>query len=196
MDEETTTITASMSNADRESSIIKTVQAYSKRLMGFIRKQVPNEADAEDVLQDVFYQLANYTQPIEQITAWLFTVARNKITDRHRKKQPELFEMTFEEEGDDDDFVGDWKDLLFDATDNPEVEYLRGMFWETLYASLDELPSAQREVFVLNELEDVPFKVISEQTGETVNTLLSRKRYAVLHLRKRLQSLRDELLSY
>lgn len=185
-----------MSNADRESSIIKTVQAYSKRLMGFIRKQVPNEEDAEDVLQDVFFQLTNYSQPIEQLTAWLFTVARNKITDRRRKKQPDLFDLTAAEEEDPDDFVGDWKDLLFDATDNPEIEYLRGLFWETLYAALDELPSAQREVFILNELEDIPFKVIAEQTGETVNTLLSRKRYAVLHLRKRLQLLKNELLSY
>lgn len=90
-----------MSNADRESSIIKTVQAYSKRLMGFIRKQVPNEEDAEDVLQDVFFQLTNYSQPIEQLTAWLFTVARNKITDRRRKKQPELFDLTAAEEEED-----------------------------------------------------------------------------------------------
>ncbi|QQS27526.1 MAG: RNA polymerase sigma factor [Sphingobacteriales bacterium] len=196
MDEDRTIISINMSNADRESSIIKTVQAYSKRLMGFIRKQVPNEEDAEDVLQDVFFQLTNYSQPIEQLTAWLFTVARNKITDRRRKKQPELFDLTAAEEEDPDDFVGDWKDLLFDATDNPEIEYLRGLFWETLYAALDELPSAQREVFILNELEDIPFKVIAEQTGETVNTLLSRKRYAVLHLRKRLQLLKNELLSY
>jgi len=196
MDEDRTIISINMSNADRESSIIKTVQAYSKRLMGFIRKQVPNEEDAEDVLQDVFFQLTNYSQPIEQLTAWLFTVARNKITDRRRKKQPDLFDLTAAEEEDPDDFVGDWKDLLFDATDNPEIEYLRGLFWETLYAALDELPSAQREVFILNELEDIPFKVIAEQTGETVNTLLSRKRYAVLHLRKRLQLLKNELLSY
>lgn len=197
MDDENTTLNSTMSNtADRQSSIIATVQAYSKRLMGFIRKQVPNEADAEDILQDVFYQLANYTQPIEQITGWLFTVARNKITDRRRKKQPELFETVFDTDDDEDDVLADWRDVLFDQTNNPETEYLRGIFWEELYAALDELPEAQRQAFILNELEDIPFKTIAEQTGETVNTLISRKRYAVLHLRSRLQTLRNELLTY
>ncbi|HRK26093.1 MAG TPA: sigma-70 family RNA polymerase sigma factor [Chitinophagales bacterium] len=186
-----------MTAENRAFSVAQTVKDYSKRLMGFIRKQVNNEADAEDILQDVFYQLANYAQPIEQLTAWLFTVARNKITDRRRKIQPDLTDFSTESDNmEDEDFVGDWKDLLLAPDNNPETDLLRSLFWDELNAALNELPAAQREVFVLNELEDIPFKTIAEQTGETVNTLLSRKRYAVLHLRKKLTTLRNELLTY
>lgn len=175
-------------------NITDVINSYSKRLMGFIRKRVSNDADAEDILQDVFYQLVDNTQPIEQLTAWLFRVTRNKITDKQRKMQPDLLDDIYaEEEG--DEFLS-WAELFFDGNNNPETEFLKGMFWETLNNALNELPEAQRQVFVLNELEDVPFKVIAEQTGETVNTLISRKRYAVLHLRNRLSSLRDELLNY
>ena len=162
--------------------------------MGFIRKRVNNEAEAEDILQDVFYQFVGNTQPIEQLTAWLFTVARNKITDRQRKHKPELLEDVFGE--DENEEAVNWTELLFDNTDNPEKEYLRSLFWETLNNALNELPEEQRQVFVLNELEGIPFKDIAEQTGEPVNTLLSRKRYAVLHLRERLRTLKDELLNY
>jgi len=175
-------------------NITEVINAYSKRLMGFIRRRVSNEADAEDILQDVFYQLIDNTQPIEQLTAWLFRVTRNKITDRQRKMQPDLLDDIYTEE-DSEDFLS-WAELFFDGNDNPETEFLRSMFWETLNSALNELPEAQRQVFVMNELEDIPFKVIAEQTGESVNTLLSRKRYAVLHLRNRLGSLRDELLNY
>lgn len=175
-------------------NITEVINAYSKRLMGFIRKRVTNEADAEDILQDVFYQLVDNTQPIEQLTAWLFRVTRNKITDRQRKMQPELLDDIYTED-DNEDFLS-WAELFFDGNDNPETEFLRSMFWETLNSALNELPEPQRQVFVMNELEDIPFKVIAEQTGESVNTLLSRKRYAVLHLRNRLSSLRDELLNY
>jgi len=175
-------------------NITEVINAYSKRLMGFIRRRVTNEADAEDILQDVFYQLVDNTQPIEQLTAWLFRVTRNKITDRQRKMQPELLDDIYTED-DNEDFLS-WAELFFDGNDNPETEFLRSMFWETLNSALNELPEPQRQVFVMNELEDIPFKVIAEQTGESVNTLLSRKRYAVLHLRNRLSSLRDELLNY
>lgn len=197
-DENTVYQTAGIAGAqERQTSLIAAVKTYSKRLMGFIRKQVPNEADAEDILQDVFYQLTNYSQPIEQLTAWLFTVARNKITDRRRKKQPDLFEPIQDAEADEDaDALRDWRMVLFDEANDPETEYLRSLFWEELHAALNELPEAQRQVFIWNELEDIPFKTISQQTGETVNTLISRKRYAVLHLRKRLQTLRNELLTY
>jgi len=180
--------------AEQKRNITDTINAYSKRLMGFIRRRVANDADAEDILQDVFYQLVGNTQPIEQLTGWLFKVARNKIIDKQRKMQPALLEDEFSVEA-DEDFFG-WEDLFFDADDNPETEYLRSMFWETLNEALDELPGNQREVFVMHEMEGVSFKEISELTGETVNTLISRKRYAVLHLRERLQSLRDELLNY
>ncbi|OQP66928.1 RNA polymerase subunit sigma-24 [Niastella vici] len=191
---ETLTITPGMT-ADRKRNITQVITDYSKRLMGFIRKRVNNEADAEDILQDVFYQFIGNTQPIEQMTAWLFTVARNKIIDRQRKKRPEALEDLFgEEEGEEGGL--NWTEFLFDASDNPEKEYLRTLFWEELTNALNELPAEQKQVFILNELEGIPFKEIAERTGETVNTLLSRKRYAVLHLRERLRVLKDELLNY
>lgn len=191
---ETLTIAPGMT-ADRKRNITQVITDYSKRLMGFIRKRVNNEADAEDILQDVFYQFIGNTQPIEQMTAWLFTVARNKIIDRQRKKRPEALEDLFgEEEGEEGGL--NWTEFLFDASDNPEKDYLRTLFWEELNNALNELPPEQKQVFILNELEGVPFKEIAERTGETVNTLLSRKRYAVLHLRNRLSVLKDELLNY
>jgi RNA polymerase sigma factor (sigma-70 family) len=191
---ETLTIAPGMT-ADRKRNITQVITDYSKRLMGFIRKRVNNEADAEDILQDVFYQFIGNTQPIEQMTAWLFTVARNKIIDRQRKKRPDSLEDLFgEEEGEESGL--NWTEFLFDASDNPEKDYLRTLFWEELNTALNELPEEQRQVFILNELEGVPFKEIAERTGETVNTLLSRKRYAVLHLRNRLSVLKDELLNF
>jgi RNA polymerase sigma factor (sigma-70 family) len=185
------TIPAPMAEA-RRNTITEVINTYSHRLMGFIRKRVSNEADAEDILQDVFYQFIGNTKPIEQLTAWLFTVTRNKITDRQRKHKPELLEDLYTEA--DDESMFNWTDLFFDESNNPETDYLRNLFWEALHNALNELPPAQREVFILNEIEGVPFKTIAEQSGETINTLLSRKRYAVLHLRERLGSLRDELL--
>jgi RNA polymerase sigma factor (sigma-70 family) len=185
------TIPTDMAEA-RSGTITDVINAYSKRLMGFIRKRVNNEADAEDILQDVFYQFIGNTQPIEQLTGWLFTVTRNKITDKQRKKKPVLLEDVYTDADGETGF--DWTDIFFDESANPETVYLRNLFWEALHEALDELPAAQREVFILNEIEGVPFKTIAEQTGETINTLLSRKRYAVLHLRERLAVLRDELL--
>lgn len=176
-----------------KTTIAQVIDAYSKRLLGFIRKRVNTEADAEDILQDVFFQFIGNTQPIEQLTGWLFTVARNKITDKRRKKTYETFADAF----DDVEYSRfNWKEILFDQTSNPETEYLRTMFWEELSDALDELPPEQKQVFVLHELDGISFKQIALQTGESVNTLISRKRYAVLHLRKRLRTLRDELLNY
>ena len=183
---------ANMAEA-RKSNITEVINTYSKRLMGFIRKRVTNEADAEDILQDVFYQFIGNTKPIEQLTSWLFTVTRNKIIDRQRKHKPDLLEDMYSDADGESTF--DWKEMFPDDSNNPETEYLRNLFWEALNAALDELPAAQREVFILNEIEAIPFKTIAEQSGETINTLLSRKRYAVLHLRERLQFLRDELLN-
>jgi RNA polymerase sigma factor (sigma-70 family) len=184
-------ITTEMTEA-RKSSITDVINQYSKRLMGFIRKRVNNEADAEDILQDVFYQFIGNTKPIEQLTAWLFTVTRNKIIDRQRKQKPDLLEDIYTDADGEGSF--EWADIFFDESQNPETEYLRNMFWEALNDALNDLPEAQRQVFILNEIEGVPFKTIAEQTGDTINTLLSRKRYAVLHLRERLGILRDELL--
>ena len=180
---------------EQKRDIATIIGEYGKRLLGFIKKRVPNEADAEDILQDVFYQLIGNTQPIEQMTAWLFRVTRNRITDVQRKHKPELLDDIYPSTLDDDDLPG-WTDLLSDLDDTPENTYLRTLFWETLNTALDELPPEQKQVFVLNELEGVPFKDIAAQTGASVNTLISRKRYAVLHLRDRLQVLRDELINY
>ncbi len=173
-------------------NVADAIATYGKRLQAFIRKRVRAEADAEDILQEVFMQLSAYTQPIEHMAAWLFRVARNRITDTRRKRRPELIEEVYT----DADGEGlDWSEYFFDQGDNPEMDYLRNLFWETLEAALDELPAEQRDVFVLHELDGVPFKIIAEQTGEQVNTLISRKRYAVLHLRERLQELRDAILN-
>ena len=174
-------------------NITNVINDYSKRLLGFIRKRVSSEADAEDILQDVFYQFIGNTQPIEQLTAWLFTVARNKITDRKRKHKNELLDDIYINE--DEDSLN-WAELFFDTNDNPETEYLRSLFWEELTNALNELPEDQKKVFVLNELEGISFKDIAAQTGDSINTLLSRKRYAILYLRERLQTLKDELLNY
>jgi RNA polymerase sigma factor (sigma-70 family) len=189
----TLTIPANMTDQGR-SNITHVVNAYTKRLMGFIRKRVSNEADAEDILQDVFYQFIGNTKPIEQLTSWLFTVTRNKITDKQRKHKPELLEDIHA--GGDEESSFDWTELYFEKDNNPETDYLRNLFWETLQAALEELPENQKQVFVLNELEGVAFKEIAEQTGESVNTLISRKRYAVLHLRERLAGLKQDLLNY
>jgi RNA polymerase sigma factor (sigma-70 family) len=180
--------------AAQKRNIGEVINAYSKRLMGFIRKRVTNEADAEDILQDVFYQFVDNTQPIEQLTAWLFRVTRNKIIDKQRKHQPDLLDDIYGDENGEEWM--NWAELFYDENNNPETEYLRSLFWEELNNALDELPEAQKNVFILNELEGISFKDIAEQTGETVNTLLSRKRYAVLHLRERLAVLHNELINY
>lgn len=185
------TLASSMQDA-KKNNIAEVVSTYSKRLMGFIRRRVNTDADAEDILQDVFYQFIGNTQPIEQLTAWLFRVARNRITDVQRKHKPELLDDIYNTS---DDMLG-WAELFSDSNDNPETDYLRSMFWETLQTALDELPVEQKQVFVMHELEDISYKDIAAQTGASVNTLLSRKRYAVLHLRERLQVLKDELLNY
>src|ERR1700690_1955834 len=142
-------------------SISAVVKAYSRLLLGFIRKRVTNEADAEDILQDVFYQLLGNKEPIDQITAWLFTVTRNKIIDRKRKKKPLALEGLFSEMEDGE--MGEWLDLIMDDSANPETIYLRNLFQETLKESLEELPDEQKQAFVLNEIEGIPFKQISDE---------------------------------
>ncbi len=180
----------------RNQTIKLAFQHEKQRLLAFIRKRVPEKTDAEDILQDVFYQLAetfNVLEPIEQMSAWLFRVARNKIIDRYRKKKPESLEQHLRT-GDDEE---GWSlsNLLFDPQDGPENAYNRTRIWDALAEALDQLPAEQRDTFVWHELEGRSFKDISEQTGVTVNTLLSRKRYAVLHLRKRLETLYKEIVN-
>ena len=163
-----------------------------KRVFDFIRRRVRTEADAEDILADVFYQMvASYsvTEPIEKITSWLLTVARNKIIDWYRKRKPESFRHQRE---DDSVLPLNLEDILFDPDQNPDVLYERSLLWTELADALEDLPDEQRDVFVMHELEGKSFKEIAEITGEPVNTLLSRKRYAVLYLREALQEMYDE----
>ncbi|MEO7961969.1 MAG: RNA polymerase sigma factor [Ginsengibacter sp.] len=191
--EDATTIAIDMTS-ERNNNVTKTIKEYSRRLFSFIKQRVAIYEDAEDILQDVFYQFAGNTEPIGSMSSWLFTVARNKIIDKYRKQKLPLAEDLFQPMNGDEDI--DWKEVFLQADDNTESAYIRNLFWEELQQALDELPPAQREVFIQNEIEDIPFKVISANTGVNIATLITRKRYAVLHLRERLQILRDELLNY
>ena len=177
----------------RRQNIIKAVGDYGKRLFYFIRGRVNSREDAEDILQDVWYQFSNVinSEPIEQTGAWLYRVAKNRIIDQYRKQQP----VSLDEELELDEPEGDigFREILLAENTTPESEHLRSLFWEQLFAALEELPEEQKQVFILNELEDVPFNEIAKHTGEKVNTLISRKRYAVLHLRKRLGQLYKEI---
>ena len=174
-------------------NIIQAVRDYGKRLFYFIRGRVDTDEDAEDILQDVWYQFSNVmnSEPIEQTSAWLYRVARNKIIDKYRRRDPDSLEEMF---ADDENGEFNFSELLLAGDENLETEHLRNLFWEQLFAALDELPEEQKKVFVLNELEDISFNEIAERTGEKINTLISRKRYAVLHLRKRLEQLRKDIL--
>jgi RNA polymerase sigma factor (sigma-70 family) len=175
--------------------IIETVKAYSKRLFAFIRAKVKSDEDAEDILQDVWFQLSHSVKPdeIEQMSGWLFHVARNKIIDKHRKKTTaSLEDHVYENE--DGEFC--LRDILLTDGNNPETEYLKEVFWQELFAALEELPVNQREVFIWNELEDMTLQEIANRTGENLKTIISRKGYAVKHLREKLESLYLELLNY
>ncbi|MCY7409499.1 MAG: sigma-70 family RNA polymerase sigma factor [Chitinophagales bacterium] len=184
----------------KEEKIRITVRDERKRLLDFIKRRVPTDEDAEDILQDVFYQFVNAyrsVEPIEKVTSWLFTVARNRITDFFRKKKSVSFSSLVpasidEDDGDQNYFL---EEIMQDANDSPESVYMRSLVWDTLNAALEELPAEQREVFTLHEMDGVSFKEMEKTLGVSLNTLLSRKRYAVLHLRERLQSLYNELLN-
>ena len=180
-----------MTEQDRQ--ISEVIAEERSRLRNFIRKRVPNEADVEDLLQEVFYELVEANRllmPIEHVTGWLFRVARNRITDFFRKKRPEAFsDAAVEDESGD---LLQIEDLLPSPDAGPEALYVRNVLLEELEFALGELPDEQREVFVAHELEGRSFKELSAESGVNVNTLLSRKRYAVLHLRERLQSIHDE----
>ena len=177
---------------EQDQRISEVVKRERSRLSNFIRRRVPDPLDAEDVLQDVFYRLVEANRllmPIEQITGWLFRVARNRITDLFRKKEPENFSDLAVA---DDDEMLRFEDLLPSPDDGPEALFARNVLLEDMKAALAELPQEQREVFLAHEIEGRSFKEIAEKSGVSVNTLLSRKRYAVLHLRERLQRVYDE----
>ena len=177
--------------------IEKTIKTESGRLFNFIRMNVPTKEDAEDILQDVLYQFVRGFEEIEfmdRISAWLFKVARNKIIDSRRKKKTEpLADEKVIYPGDESEEPLTLVDILPDLSAHPDEVYWRNLIWEEIENSLDEMPAEQKEVFIMNEFEGLSFKEISKIKNEPVNTLLSRKRYAVLYLRKSLQYLFKEL---
>jgi RNA polymerase sigma factor (sigma-70 family) len=172
--------------------IAETIEREQTRLRNFIRKRVLDESDAEDILQEVFYELVQayrLMKPVEQVGAWLFRVARNRIIDRFRKRRPEAARSNA---GEEEEELFPWEDLLPSPDAGPEAAYAHEVLLEELDAALDELPEEQREVFVAHELEGRSFNDLAAATGLSVNTLLSRKHYAVLHLRRRLRAVYDE----
>jgi len=182
-----------MNEQDRQISEI--VSEEQSRLRNFIRRRVADPRDAEDILQEVFYELLkanSLLMPIDHVTGWLFRVARNRITDLFRNKRPERFSDTTATNEDDE--LPQWEDLLPSPDAGPEALYVRSVLLDELEFALSELPDEQREVFVAHELEGRSFKELSEVLGVNINTLLARKRYAVLHLRECLQSVYEEFL--
>src|SRR5512137_303864 len=179
--------------SEKDQRISEVVKREQSRLRNFIRHRVPDPRDAEDILQEVFYELVEANRllmPIEHVTGWLFRVARNRITDLFRRKTPER--LGADAVADEDGERLRFEDLLPSPEAGPEALYARGVLLDEIEAALDELPEEQREVFVAHELEGRSFREMAAETGVGVNTLLSRKRYAVRHLRERLQIIYDE----
>ncbi len=179
--------------------IEQAVKNERKKLLQFIRTRVANEEDASDILQDVFYQLASnrgMVDSIENMASWLYRVTRNKIIDWYRKRKTESIDTSAAyDDQDDDGYFSGISAISSSDSENPDQVYERQLVWETMYEALNELPLEQREVFIQHELENKSFNQISEETGVSVNTLLSRKRYAVLHLREKLQGLYDDFFN-
>jgi RNA polymerase sigma factor (sigma-70 family) len=179
----------------QDERISEVVARERNRLRSFIRRRVPDAGDAEDILQEVFYELIAATrllQPIEQVSAWLYRVARNRIIDRFRKDRTTLAQSSLPLEVQQEEAVS-LEQMLPAADSGPEALFARQMLLEELDAALDELPAAQRDVFIAHELEGKSFRELAQQTGLSINTLLARKRYAVLHLRRRLQDIYQEI---
>lgn len=182
---------------NRNRHISELFRKYQVQLRGFIAKRVPSKEDGEDILQNVFYQLAKINleiNPIEQVSAWLYSVTRNQIVDWSRKKREESLPESRNNE-EDGSFISELTGLLLDEDASPEMDFIRSLVWEELESAMSELPEEQSEIFKLTELEGFSFKEISDSTDIAVNTLISRKRYAILHLRKRLARLYDEILN-
>jgi RNA polymerase sigma factor (sigma-70 family) len=182
--------------AEENRRIADVIQREGRRLFQFIRKRVDDRGDAEDILQDVFFELTEayrLMKPVEQVGAWLYRVARNRIIDRFRKKRPEAFSEVSSGASEEDTLR--LEELLPSQDGGPEAAYARGVLLEELDAALEELPAEQRDVFIAHEIDGRRFKELAEETGLSINTLLSRKRYAVLHLRRRLQSIYQEFRS-
>src|SRR5437660_891159 len=179
-------LTKQWAMAEQDQRISEVVKRERSRLRNFIRRRVADPSDVEDILQDVFYRLVEANRllmPIEHVTGWLFRVARNRITDLFRKKEPENFSEI--ESADEEGVLLQFEDLLPSPDAGPEALYARNVLLDELELALDELPEEQRDVFIAHEFDGRSFKEMSDKTGVSVNTLLSRKRYAVLHLRER-----------
>jgi len=177
----------------KTNSISTTIQEFGEKLFGFVRKKVKTTEDAEDILQEVWFQLSNLSDiaELDNVSAWLYEVARNKITDRARKKKNlSLEDYGFESEDGEFDFK---EILLLDDTNNPELAFFKEIFWKEFQQALDELPPKQKEVFILNEMEDLTLQEIAYRQGEKLKTIISRKGYAVKHLRNKLSYLYNEL---
>jgi RNA polymerase sigma factor (sigma-70 family) len=180
---------------EQDQLISQAMERDEPRLRNFIRKHVADTGDAEDILQEVFYELLEayrLMKPVEHVTAWLFRVARNRMIDLFRKNRPDSLNDPVSSAEDGDTLL--LEDLLPSAEAGPEAVYARNLLLEALEDAIEELPEAQREVFVAHELTGLSFKEISAETGVSVATLLSRKHYAVLHLRRRLQSIYDDFM--
>jgi RNA polymerase sigma factor (sigma-70 family) len=184
--------------AEEERRIAAAIESQEGRLRRFIRRRVGDAEEAEDILQEVFYELLlayRLMEPVEHVGAWLFRVARNRITDLFRKKKPDPMPggpVARTEDGEELSL----EDLLPSPDRGPGAAYARAVLLEELDAALDELPEEQRDVFVAHEMQGRSFKEMAAETGVSINTLLSRKHYAVLHLRRRLQAIHDELTNY
>lgn len=181
--------------AEKRKNIVQAMNQYGKQLLGFIRGKVATDEDAEDIIQDVWYQLSNVeeTETIESISGWLYRVAKNKITDTFRKKKPDYIEdYAFESEDGEVNF----KEILLSDPETPEDEFFKKLFWEELMNALEELPEKQRSVFIQNELEDKTLQEIADKSGESIKTIISRKGYAVKHLRNRLNDLYNDFIQY
>ena len=180
---------------DKKQNIIQTVGLYGQQLLGYIRGKVGTDEDAEDILQDVWYQYSNLEEieAIESVSGWLYRVAKNKITDRFRKKKSAYIEdYTFESEDGEINF----KEILLSEPQTAEDTFFKKMFWEELMNALEELPEKQRSVFIQNEIEEIGLQEIADSSGESIKTIISRKGYAVKHLREKLNNLYKDFLNY
>ncbi|MFT4522964.1 MAG: RNA polymerase sigma factor (sigma-70 family) [Bacteroidia bacterium] len=188
-----TVLSVEMTEKSR-TSVTQTIKLYGAKLGGFIKSKVGNNEEAKDILQDVWHQLSRLTNidDIENMSGWLYNVSRNRITDSFRKKRPESLEdLSFEDEEGERIFK---EVLLLDDSASPELALFKEVFWKALFKALDELPEKQREAFVLNEIEDMTLQEIADQNGESIKTIISRKRYAVIYLRTQLEHLYGDLL--
>jgi RNA polymerase sigma factor (sigma-70 family) len=182
---------------EQDRQIAEAITTEQARLRNFIRRRVPDREDAEDILQEVFYELIEtyrLMKPVEQVSAWLFRVARNRIIDLFRKKRPESLSDSVASPEEGDELL--LEDLLPSEDAGPEAAYARTVLIDALDEALDELPREQREVFIAHEFEGKSFRELAQETGVGMNTLLARKRYAILHLRRRLQAIYDDFVKH